>query len=127
MVTLVDHFTAEQVRAGHRAHLLAPVTYAHDVPGVVRHPWRVRRGRPGGYPVAIRELRRAVREVRPDVIHLHSFVAGQLGRAPLALRGLDVPVVYQPHAWSDRLFASAAAARGVRLASAPRLDVPTGW
>jgi len=116
VVTLVDHFTAEQVRAGHRVHLLTPDAYPTDVPGVVRHPWPVRRGRPNGYAAAIRELRRAVRQVRPDVIHLHSFVAGQLGRAPLALRGLDVPVVYQAHAWSDRLFARAAPAAGVRLA-----------
>jgi glycosyltransferase involved in cell wall biosynthesis len=116
VVTLVDHFTAEQVRAGHRVHLLTPDAYPTDVSGVLRHQWPVRRGRPDGYPAAIRELRRAVRQIRPDVIHLHSFVAGQLGRAPLALRGLDVPVVYQAHAWSDRLFARAAPAAGVRLA-----------
>jgi glycosyltransferase involved in cell wall biosynthesis len=116
VVTLVDHFTAEQVAAGHDVHLLVPDTYPTDVAGVVRHSWSVRRGRPDGYPRAIRELRRVVREVRPDVIHLHSFVAGQLGRAPLALRGLDVPVVYQAHAWSDRLFPRAPAAAAVRLA-----------
>ena len=115
VVTLVDHFTAEQVATGHDVHLLVPHSYPTNVDRVVRHSWPVRRGRPDGYPRAIRELRRVVREVRPDVIHLHSFVAGQLGRAPLALRGLDVPVVYQAHAWSDRLF------RGHR----PRR--PCGW
>lgn len=116
VVTLLDHFTAEQVAAGHDVHLLVPDTYPADVAGVVRHSWPIRRARPDGYPRAIRELRRVVREVRPDVIHLHSFVAGQLGRAPLALRGLDVPVVYQAHAWSDRLFPRAPAAAAVRLA-----------
>lgn len=116
VVTLLDHFTAEQVRAGHDVHLLTPDAYPTDVPGVVRHPWRVRRSRPNGFPSAVRELRRAVRELRPDVIHLHSFVAGQLGRTPLSLRGFDVPVVYQAHAWSDRLFSRAAPAAAVRLA-----------
>ncbi len=116
VVTLVDHFTAEQVATGHDVHLLVPDSYPTDADGVARHSWPVRRGRPDGYPRAIRDLRRVVRDVRPDVIHLHSFVAGQLGRAPLALRGLDVPVVYQAHAWSDRLFPRAAAAAAVRLA-----------
>jgi glycosyltransferase involved in cell wall biosynthesis len=116
VVTLLDHFTAEQVAAGHEVHLLAPDAYPTDVAGVARHSWSVRRGRPDGYPRAVRELRRVVTDVRPDVIHLHSFVAGQLGRAPLALRGLGVPVVYQAHAWSDRLFPRAPAAAAVRLA-----------
>lgn len=40
---------------------------------------------------------RAVRAVRPDVVHLHSAKAGLAGR--LALRG-RVPTVFQPHAWS---------------------------
>ncbi|HEX6148415.1 glycosyltransferase family 4 protein [Nocardioides sp.] len=116
VVTLVDHFTTEQVRAGHRVHLLTPDAYPTEVPGVARHRWQVRRNRPNGYPAAVRELRRVVDEVRPDVLHLHSFVAGQLGRWPRALRGLDIPVVYQAHAWSDRLFSRAAAAAAVRLA-----------
>jgi glycosyltransferase involved in cell wall biosynthesis len=116
VVTLLDHFMAEQVGAGDRVHLLTPDSYPTDVPGVVRHRWRLQRNRPHGFPRAVRELRRVVREARPDVIHLHSFFAGQLGRFPLALGGLDVPVVYQAHAWSDRLFPNAAPAAAVRLA-----------
>jgi glycosyltransferase involved in cell wall biosynthesis len=43
-----------------------------------------------------------LRSVRPDVIHLHSFLAGFFGRLPLVSD--QVPVVYQPHAWSFDLF-----------------------
>ncbi|MDQ3456733.1 MAG: glycosyltransferase, partial [Actinomycetota bacterium] len=63
------------------------------------HDWAVRRSAPPSYPPARRELRRTVAAVRPDVVHLHSFFGGLLGRLPFA--GLaGVPVVYQPHAWS---------------------------
>ena len=37
VVTLLDHFLAEQVRAGDRVHLLTPDSYPTDVPGVVLH------------------------------------------------------------------------------------------
>lgn len=42
-------------------------------------------------------LARLVREVRPDLVHLHSAKAGLAGR--LAVRG-TLPTVFQPHAWS---------------------------
>lgn len=42
-------------------------------------------------------LRRVLRDVRPDVVHLHSSKAGLVGR--LVLRG-RVPTVFAPHAWS---------------------------
>lgn len=59
--------------------------------------WEARRN-PG--PRTITEtlrLRRVVRRVRPDVVHLHSAKAGLAGR--LAVRGRR-PTLYQPHAWS---------------------------
>jgi len=42
---------------------------------------------------AVRSVRRAVREFRPDVIHAHAFKAGAVAR--LGARG--APVVYSPH------------------------------
>ena len=51
-------------------------------------------------PATAREtarLARVVREVAPDLVHLHSAKAGLAGR--LALRGRR-PTVFQPHAWS---------------------------
>ena len=65
--------------------------------GITVHPWRASRS-PGASSVAeARQLRAVVREVRPDVLHLHSSKAGLAGR--LAIRG-QVPTVFQPHAWS---------------------------
>lgn len=45
----------------------------------------------------LRSLRRTIREHDPDLVHLHSSIAGLAGR--LAVRGW-VPTVFQPHAWS---------------------------
>ncbi len=127
VITLLDHFTREQVSAGHRVHVLAPSPVGPALTDdATFHPWSVVRGRPHGYPAAVRELRRLVRELRPDVVHLHSFFAGLLGRLPGAL-GDDPPaVVYQPHAWSDHLFRQESLNRLVRLLErrgAARTDV----
>lgn len=59
--------------------------------------WDARRN-PGPRTLAeTLRLRRVVRRVRPDVVHLHSAKAGLAGR--LAVRGRR-PTLYQPHAWS---------------------------
>jgi glycosyltransferase involved in cell wall biosynthesis len=114
--SLMRHFTDEQVRAGHEVHLLAPEDVL-GVPGVVHHRWRLDRRHPLSVTTGLADLSGCVRGVRPDVVHLHSFVAGLLGRMPprrLWLGDADVPVVYQPHAWSFALFNQAAASRAVR-------------
>lgn len=48
-------------------------------------------------PGEILSLRRLLRSLAPDVVHLHSAKAGLAGRA--ALRG-RLPTIFQPHAWS---------------------------
>lgn len=50
---------------------------------------------------AIRELRQIEKDVQPDVIHLHSSVAGGLGR--LAYNGKNNTVVYTPHGYAHIL------------------------
>ena len=50
---------------------------------------------------AIRELREIEKEVRPDIIHLHSSIAGGIGR--LAFRKAKVSVVYTPHGYAHIL------------------------
>lgn len=65
---------------------------------IPHRPWAAARN-PG--PAVLREafdLARVVREVDPDVVHLHSTKAGLAGR--LALRG-RVRTVFEPHAWGD--------------------------
>ena len=126
VVTLLDHFVGQQVQAGHEVHMLAPAPM-RTWPGVQQHTWSVERGRPRTYLPAVRELRRTVAAVRPDVVHLHSFVAGALGRLPGSLSWAGrVPVVYQPHAWSTDLFTRRALTWGVGAAerlAARRTDV----
>jgi glycosyltransferase involved in cell wall biosynthesis len=45
----------------------------------------------------MRSLTRVIREVHPDVVHLHSSKAGLAGRLALRRR---LPTVFQPHGWS---------------------------
>ncbi len=107
VVTLLDHFRAQQDRAGHEVTLLAPPG-PPQWHGAWFRRWTMDRTRPVTFLPALRQLRKAVDEVAPDVVHLHSFVAGQLGRLPRSLSWSGrVPVVYQPHAWSTELFSHA--------------------
>ena len=117
VVTLLEHFVEQQVRAGHDVHVLAhPAMPPLDAGADVR-PWGLDRRRPWTWLGAQRGLRKCVRQVRPDVVHLHSFLAGALGRTPPELAGLaGLPVVYQPHAWSDRLFTRPGAPGAIRAA-----------
>lgn len=51
--------------------------------------------------VAIKELRKIEEEVKPDIIHLHSSIAGGLGR--LAYNGKNNTVLYTPHGYAHIL------------------------
>jgi glycosyltransferase involved in cell wall biosynthesis len=46
----------------------------------------------------IKELRRIEEEIKPDIIHLHSSIAGGFGR--LAFKGKNNTVIYTPHGYS---------------------------
>ncbi len=59
--------------------------------------WEAARGPGPATGAETARLRRIVRAVAPDLVHLHSAKAGLAGR--LALRGRR-PTVFQPHAWS---------------------------
>jgi len=45
--------------------------------------------------VSVSKLRRLLRDIRPDVVHLHASKAGAIGR--VAALGLGIKVLYQPH------------------------------
>jgi len=47
-------------------------------------------------------LRRLLRQLRPDVLHLHSAKAGLLGRLVAKLQ--RIPVVYSVHGWSFNMY-----------------------
>lgn len=111
--SLLKEFTREQYARGYEVHVLA-ARRMKRLAGVTHHDWSIRRSNPLSYPGGIRELHRTVADVKPDVIHLHSFYAGFFGRLPLVRRIADVPVVYQPHAWSFDVFGSSVVAAGMR-------------
>ena len=52
----------------------------------------------------IKELRAIEEKVKPDIIHLHSSVAGGIGR--LAFKGKNNTVVYTPHGYAHILMGS---------------------
>ncbi|HEX2292102.1 MAG TPA: glycosyltransferase [Gaiellaceae bacterium] len=79
--------------------------------------WEAARAPGAGSSGETLRLRRAIREVGPELVHLHSSKAGLAGR--LALRG-SLPTVFQPHAWSFEAvdgIARRAALRWERLAA----------
>lgn len=97
--SLLVEFTREQQARGREVHVLAPPRMRR-LTGVTHHDWAIERGRPQTFPRGVAQLRKTIRDVDPEVVHLHSFFGGLFGRLPL-LSGLgDVPVVYQPHAWA---------------------------
>lgn len=62
---------------------------------------------------AIKELRQIEKDVQPDVIHLHSSVAGGLGR--LAYNGKNNTVVYTPHGYAHILMGPGKRAKFIGL------------
>jgi glycosyltransferase involved in cell wall biosynthesis len=92
--------TRHQLERGDDVTLAAP---PGDMPerareaGVDWRPWGAVPAPGPGLPGELRALRRTVRDVRPDLVHLHSSKAGLVGR--LVVRGA-LPTVFQPHAWS---------------------------
>lgn len=98
-----------QSAAGWDVHLAAcgDPTWRDRLEGadVVLHAWDAART-PGTSSLRdVLRLRGILREVRPELVHLHSATAGFAGR--LALRG-GVATVYTPHAWSFQAVTGAA-------------------
>jgi glycosyltransferase involved in cell wall biosynthesis len=94
---LVRAFADAQTGRGHEVHVLAPPLL--EASAGTRHTWKVHRKKPLRLRDAVHRLSSVCQEVRPDVIHLHSFFGGLLGRVPSSVIG-DAAVVYQPHSWN---------------------------
>ncbi len=99
VVSLLRQFVAHQQGQHHEVGLLAPPSLP-QLDGVQRFSWSIDRRRPTTYPSALLELTRTVRVFQPDVVHLHSFMAGFVGRVTLGAKPTRPPLVYQPHAWA---------------------------
>jgi glycosyltransferase involved in cell wall biosynthesis len=65
--------------------------------GAKQHDWAATRSPGPSVPGETVRLRRLVKAVQPDLVHLHSSKAGLAGR--LAMRGASA-TVFQPHGWS---------------------------
>ncbi|MGH3776588.1 MAG: glycosyltransferase [Pseudonocardiaceae bacterium] len=65
--------------------------------GIPRLHWPATRSPGADTVLETQRLRRLIRAIRPDVVHLHSAKAGLAGR--LALHGRH-PTLFQPHGWS---------------------------
>jgi glycosyltransferase involved in cell wall biosynthesis len=61
-----------------------------------------------------RQIRSAVREHRPDIVHLHSTFAGAIGR--LAIGAGGAKIIYSPHGWPFEMWRGGAKKRAAALA-----------
>ncbi|MGW3297117.1 glycosyltransferase [Streptomyces xiamenensis] len=120
---VVTDLVRTQTASGIRTALLCPpggpLGGAARAAGAEVRDWVAGREPGGNLPWEAAFVARAVRGLRPDVVHLHSAKAGLAGR--LGLRG-RVPTVFQPHAWSFE------AAEGVTRRAAVRWErLATRW
>ena len=80
---------------GWRVAVAAPEPAGID--GVVAHAWHPG-ARPGPHlPNVLRQLAGIVRREQPDLVHLHSSMAGMCGRLVVRRRRTTL---FQPHSWS---------------------------
>lgn len=112
---VVTDLVRAQAAEGMRPVVLCPhgpLAESAAAAGAEVRPWpAVREPSPLRLRRETARLAAALRELRPDLVHLHSAKAGLAGR--LALRG-TVPTVYQPHAWSFEAVGGVTAALALR-------------
>ncbi len=96
VATFVLEVAAEQSHRGDDVYILAPVGFPFPA-GVQARTWEVDRRKPLSLARARSRIPEVVHSLLPDVVHLHSFVPGLLGRLSSISRSA---VVFQPHAWA---------------------------
>lgn len=84
------------VLVGRKGHVTEQLSAA-DVPFESLR-WLRRQPNPMWDLLALAELIRTLRRLKPDLVSTHTAKAGTLGR--LACRLLGIPVLYTPHGWS---------------------------
>ena len=100
VAAMLSDVVPAQLAAGHEVTVCMP-TRLPAVPAEVYVPWQVSR-RLGEVVSSVGGLRRVAASACPDVVHLHSFVAGSLGRVGLRTAVPDAALLYQPHSWNFR-------------------------
>lgn len=111
VLSLVRTYANAQATRGRDSHVLVPADAGPVAANV--HTWNPTRRAIHRYPSTIRRLREVVDEVRPDLVHLHSFFPGLFGRLRRStLSGRAI--VYQPHSWAFEATTTPGAATAVR-------------
>lgn len=114
-----------QAGRGDEVHVLAPADWERG-PHAAAVAWQMWSWDPQRWGLrdvwaASRRYRQVVASVRPDIVHLHSFYAGLVGRLRRPPAGATV---YQPHAWSfTRAGAGGGLARALERGLGRRTDV----
>ncbi|HEX3731910.1 MAG TPA: glycosyltransferase [Mycobacteriales bacterium] len=96
----VADWVHEQIAVGMQVTVACPPGRLADLVGEAGAEvvvWRAARAPGIGMLREVRDLRRIVTKVSPDLIHLHCAKAGLLGR--LVIRK-HIPTLFSPHAWS---------------------------
>ncbi len=97
----VDDLVADQVQRGWMVAVACPpvgsLGPAVERLGAEHRPWDAAREPARGLVGEWRALQRIVREVWPEVVHLHSSKAGLVGRCVVRRRR---PTLFSPHGWS---------------------------
>lgn len=97
----VAELVRDQVRRGWTVDVATPAEASLEgeiaTAGGTHHRWSARRAPGSSTALETRALAGIIRDVGPEVVHLHSSKAGLAGR--LAVRGRR-PTIFTPHAWS---------------------------
>jgi glycosyltransferase involved in cell wall biosynthesis len=100
VATLATRYVRDQVERGWNVTVACPsrgdLGYAAREAGATVRWWRAN-AHESTLPGTVVRLNRIVKEVGPDVVHLHGGKAGLAGRLVVRDR---IPTVFQPHAWS---------------------------
>jgi glycosyltransferase involved in cell wall biosynthesis len=98
----VSNAAADQVRRGWEVAVACPphsdLAEHLNALEILHLPWDATRSPGPSTLQEARDLRWIVRQLEPDVLHLHSSKAGLAGRLPLFADG--TPTIFQPHGWS---------------------------
>jgi len=94
MVALRDYIASTEAEVQHI--ILANHRKGHDT-GDLRGYSTIALGRVSSGIMPFIRIRRAVRELRPDIVHLHSSWAGFLGRLCVPN---ECPIIYTPHCYA---------------------------